>query len=233
MPTFTRFFRDWRYRCFYGLLLRRGYPLETLGDPGGICQWTICSTGLGPRSVVYSGGLGSDITFEHELVERFGCQVALFDPSPTGQQTMSRPENQRPEFHYSPAALAGYSGKLGMAPPKPGEDSWFAREGQGEIEVPCVDLVSMMRQKGHERIDLLKLDIEGSEYGVLADLLRRRIPVRQIAVEYHHGILPGIRRSQTIKSMLALLARGYKLLDQTGLNHTFFLKRWPDGPRPA
>jgi len=78
-----------------------------------------------------------------------------------------------------------------------------------------------MRENGHDHLDLLKLDIEGSEYAVLDDLLKQRIPVRQICVEYHNGTLPGIRRSQTIRSILKLLARGYKLIDYEGGNHTF------------
>src|SRR6266853_1553668 len=95
-------FRDLRYRIFYRLLLRRGSELQTLGDPAGICQWTISPTGLGPKSVVYCGGLGSEITFEHDLVRRFGCQIVLYDPSPTGLKTMSLPENQIPQFHFFP-----------------------------------------------------------------------------------------------------------------------------------
>ena len=82
-----------------------------------------------------------------------------------------------------------------------------------------------MAENQHDRIDLLKLDIEGSEYDVIEHILERRIPVRQICVEYHHGILPGIRRSDTIRSMIKLARRGYQLVHQEGANHTLIAKQ--------
>jgi hypothetical protein len=52
-------------------------------------------------------------------------------------------------------------------------------------------------------------------------LLKRRLAVRQILVEFHHNLLPGIRRSQAIRAILKLTAAGYRLLKQDGNNHTF------------
>src|SRR5216117_15515 len=97
-----RFLKDLRYRLFYGLLLCRRYPLLELGNRATGCSWRFCPNGLTAESIVYSGGVGRDITFEHALVQRFGCSVVLFDPSPTGLQTMSRPENQIPQFRFHP-----------------------------------------------------------------------------------------------------------------------------------
>ncbi len=222
MPTLFRQLKDLRYRIFYGLLLRR-VELVTLCAPGSICPWTICPTALNSKSVVYSGGVGSDISFEHELVKRFGCHIVLCDPSPTGQKTMALPENQLPQFHYFPLGLAGCSGKLSLSPPvDPQGDSWFSsREGSALLEVPCMDLKSLMKQNGHDHIDLLKLDIEGCEYEVIDHLLKYRLAIQQLSVEFHHGTLPAIRRSQTIRTILRLVSSGYRLVDQTGANHTF------------
>jgi FkbM family methyltransferase len=221
MRILPRFLRGLRYRAFYALLINRKFKLVTLGDQSYGLQWTICPTGLGPESVVYSGGVGEDISFEHELVGQFGCNILLLDPSPTGLKTMERPENQVPQFRFFPMALAARSGKLTLAPPQDGL-SWFAREdAEATLEVPCWDLQSIMRQQRHTRIDLLKLDIEGCEYEVINAFLEQRIPIRQICVEFHHGVLPNIRRSQTVRSILKLRARGYKLLCQEGGNHTF------------
>src|SRR5258706_7627100 len=100
-PPDTRF----RRRMFYarhlmicGLLLRRNFALTALGNKSTECQWTFCPEGLGANSVVYSGGVGNDITFEHELARQFKCQIYLLDPSPTGVATMKRKENQIPQF---------------------------------------------------------------------------------------------------------------------------------------
>src|SRR5262245_705576 len=119
-----RYLRTLRYRLFYGLLMKRGVELVTLGDESRGIQWTICPIGLSARSIVYSGGVGTDISFEHALVQRFGCEVVLLDPSPMGLKTMALGENNISQFHFLPLALAGRAGsiKAGRHPDDPA--SW-------------------------------------------------------------------------------------------------------------
>jgi FkbM family methyltransferase len=205
------------------LLLRRGFPLSELGDKSNLCAWTLCPQGLDAQSVVYSAGVGKDITFEHALVERFGCQVTLLDPSPTGLETMNRPENKIPQFKFLPIGLAGRSGTIRLAPPPRAEEgSWFASgDGEGTIEVPCRDLASLLEEHRHPHVDLLKMDIEGAEYGVIDQILQARLPVRQILVEFHDGILSTVGHRHTVRAVVKLVARGYKLISEVGNDHTF------------
>jgi FkbM family methyltransferase len=228
--TVGRKLRDWRHALFYGLLLDRNRSVISMGNAANGCGWQFNPTGLTSESVVYTGGVGNDITFEHALVKKYGCTVVLVDPSPTGIATMAKPENQSPHFRFFPVGLAARPGNISLSPPpNPEEGSWFAQSsGAQTIQVPCTDLRSLMAENQHSRIDLLKLDIEGSEYEVIDSLLKDRIPVRQLCVEFHHGMLPGIRRSQSIRMILRLKTRGYRLLDQDGNNHTFFWSgKWP------
>ena len=232
--TLIRKLKDLRHRLFYAMLLKRDFKLVTLCAPGSICPWTICPDGLDEKSIVHSGGIGSDISFEHELVRRYGCHIVLYDPSPTGVRTMALPENKIPQFHFVPFALAGNHGTLKIAPPlQPDGDAWFPRaDAAGTLEVPCIDLQTSMKQSGHQHIDLLKLDIEGSEYEVIDNLLQNRIPVRQICVEFHHAILPGYRRSQTVRAIRKLILNGYKLICREGENLTF-IKHHAKVPRDS
>ena len=43
---------------------------------------------------------------------------------------------------------------------------------------------SLMQEWGHQRIDLLKLSVEGSEYEILGNILAERIPVGVLCVEF-------------------------------------------------
>jgi hypothetical protein len=141
---------------------------------------------------------------------------------------MALPENKLPQFHFFPVALAGHSGKLKVAGHPDNVDSWYTRDDSAAtFEIPCTDLHSLMQQNGHTHIDLLKLDIEGSEYGVIDDLLRRRIPVRQLCADFDFGYTPGVRPRQAIRAILKLAARGYKLVCHEHANHTFIRSRWP------
>src|SRR5688500_4785845 len=140
-------------------------------------------------SVVYSVGIGEDISFDLGLMERFGCAVHGFDPTPRSLRWL---ESQKlPEsFHVHPYGLADFDGIARFAPPtNPAYVSHSALPGHdGErVELPVKRLVTAMRELGHERLDVLKLDIEGSEYGVLEDFLAAGPLPRQLLVEFNHG----------------------------------------------
>jgi hypothetical protein len=54
------------------------------------------------------------------------------------------------------------------------------------IEVPAYSLSTIVDRLGHDRIDLLKMDIEGAEYEVLDGLLASPVLPTQLLVEFHH-----------------------------------------------
>ena len=67
-----------------------------------------------------------------------------------------------------------------------------------------------MRRLRHSRIDVLKMDIEGAEYGVIDDLVRERIPVQQLLVEFHHR-LSCVGTGKTKRALSLLEAYGLKI----------------------
>ncbi len=222
--------RGLRHDFFYSLIHKATGDVEDLGDTALSCNWTVCTRGLGPGSIVYSAGVGKDISFEHALADKFGVQILLLDPSPTGLETMELAENQRSEFEFLPVGLAGKSGVLTLAPPgNPEEGSWMVGEladkesQEAMITVPCESVASLMKKFGHPRIDLIKMDIEGAEFEVLESILESGVEVRQIAVEYHNAVLEGVPRGRTISSLWKLWKRGYRLIDKGGSNHTLLL----------
>lgn len=221
--SFSRWWRDLRYRTFYSLLLR---PRPGLTELGGRIAWTIWPARLGPASVVISAGAGRDISFEHALADRFGCRVTLLDPSPTAQETMADPGNQHARITFLAEGLAAQAGTLSFsAPLNPAEGSFTtARAGAQACTFPCTDLPTLMERLGVARVDLLKLDIEGFEYAVLDGLLDRGLVVDQICVEFHHDQLP-IPRAATLRGLLRLRRAGYRLVHVHGWDHTFVHRR--------
>mgnify|MGYP001476185240 CR=1 FL=1 len=215
----SRRFRNLRHELFFRLAASHQSGLITLG---GDYPWTLDPTGMNSTSVVVSAGVGRDIQFEHALANRFNCHIVLLDPSPTGATTMRLPENQRPDFTYLPVGLAAESGPKEFGDPdNPDEGSFVMSRGSTTHSFPCTDLPSLMRERGLNHIDFLKLDIEGFEYGVLDALIRKRIPVRQIGVEFHHWAGGGPTRWTTIRTILRLRACGYRLIHRYGWDLTF------------
>ena len=79
-----------------------------------------------------------------------------------------------------------------------------------------------MKENGHSHIDLLKIDIEGSEYDVIDDILKEQIDIVQICVEVHHRF-PGIGTEKTKDMVKKLNANGYYIvaISDTREEYTF------------
>lgn len=216
-----RLFKDLRFHLFYWWLTQ---PAGGTCRYGTECQWTICESGLTAASHILCAGAGHDISFEAALTKRFGGRVILLDPSPTGIATVEKCGLPAPALRFLPVGLAGRDGTLNFAPPCDAAEGSF-RGGQAEaaaaFQFPCRSLASLMREFGWQHIDLLKMDIEGCEYEVIAEILAQRLDVRQICVEFHHGPAFGRPRGEMVRALLRLRRAGYQLIHHIHQDHTF------------
>ena len=77
---------------------------------------------------------------------------------------------------------------------------WTADSNAGDasdfIDAPAYTIRSIMKNLDHERVDLLKIDVEGAEYDILAGLQTVEQLPEQLLVEYHHRF-PGIGKQRT------------------------------------
>jgi FkbM family methyltransferase len=200
---------------------KSGSDISRIGSTGS--GWVIKTSEINTDSIVYSAGVGKDISFETELVERFGCRVELFDPSPTGVATAQAilPQSDRITFHA--VAWAGKTGELVLGVPfNPAEGSFtVANTGSESITVPCTRVSDWMKKQGHSRLDILKMDIEGSEYEVVQDILNNNLDIGLLCCEFHH-FLPGYRRVDTLKALWGLHRRGYEILHKQRGDYTLW-----------
>ena len=190
---------------------------------GSINSWNVLTSYLDRNSIIYSAGVGKDISFEKALTSRFKVNIELFDPSPTGIATMGLEENKIPNFHFTPVGIAERSAITRFSPPEDEMEGSFtvALKRDVFVEFQCKDLSCLMKERGHLYIDLLKIDIEGFEYAVIDDILKRSIDVRQICVEFHHFI-EGIKIRKTLKAIASLMTAGYMMIHKTRFNYTFY-----------
>jgi FkbM family methyltransferase len=159
-------------------------------------------------------GVGEDISFDLALIERFGVHVHAFDPTPRVREwlgSQSVPER----FHFHDVGIADFDGEVDFhLPPRKDFVSHSivpAREYSTEtIRVPVIRLRSAMQRLSHDRIDLLKLDIEGAEYRVIEDFLSESTPVEQILIEFHHR-LSSVGTRKTRRALQLLESRGMKI----------------------
>lgn len=190
MRAFQTTRRLWRWAkgrdafCFEDLEL----PHVVLGSEYG--SHCVYPGSLGEGAVVYSFGVGEDASFDIALIEKFGVHVHAFDPTPRSIEWV-KAQALPATFHFAPLGIADFDGAGLFHPPtNPAHVSHSmlprATATGAPVEVEFRTLKSLMSSLGHTRVNVLKLDVEGSEYAVLDQLLDQAITVDQILVEYHH-----------------------------------------------
>jgi FkbM family methyltransferase len=198
-------------------------PTVLLGDPGG--RWSIVPDGLGPGAVVYALGVGTDISFERDLIARYHVTVHAFDPTPISLQWAA--DQPLPKgFTLHPYGVADFDGVATFAAPRKRKFASFSlvrAEGVGpSVEAPVRRLRTLVDLLDLPEPDVLKMDIEGAEYTVLPDLLSAGFRPRQILVEFHHRWREvGPRRTRQALALLA--AHDYRIVhvSDNGMEYGF------------
>lgn len=177
----------------------RTLPVELHGN--GSAAYAIVPFEFSESSVVYSVGVGSEISFELSVSNQYGPRIEAFDPTDQSEAFIRR--SALPDtFSFHKVAIGSKSGVETFREVKPSTPSYMAgalglREGRG-VNVSVLSLLDAMQLCGDRRIDVLKLDIEGGEFEVLQSILEHELDVRQIALEFHPHIA-NLRHHQSLQ----------------------------------
>ena len=194
-------------------------------------RWAVNSSGLSPATKMLCFGLGQDISFEQAVMQHFGCSIAGFDPTPASVAYVES-LGPIPGLSVFSVALAERDGTLEFRlPPHDAADQVSASasadyKGQPSISVRGLTLRSAFQLCGIHRPDIIKMDIEGAEYGVLHRALDEGTldGVSQLMVEFHH-FLPGLQPSQTRQIIARLSAAGFRIGWVGRTNHEYLFVR--------
>lgn len=195
-------------------------------------DWCICPVGIAKDSIVYSFGVGDDISFDHALIDQYNLNVFAFDPTPTSVEWM-KGQKTAEKFHFYPFGLSDYDGRLKLFPRitrrgKSKEMFTMANEGnldEDAIELPVHRLKTIQRLLNHNHIDILKMDIEAAEYRVIDDILKCDINPYQILAEFHHRF-DNVDKRKTLEAINKLNNAGYDIffISQLGREYSFLNK---------
>jgi len=183
-------------------------------------DWVLAPQYLSSRSVVYSFGLGRDISFEESLIGDIGCEIQAFDPTPLSLDYV-RSLNPNAKLHVHTFGLSSVDGEKYFGSPAEGDASFSTRiDGSGGVRLPVRRLSTLTREFGDDHIDLLKMDIEGEEYGVIDDMLAQGLLPYQLLVEFHHAWSIA-DLSDTKTTVQKLQAAGYRIFDISAAGREF------------
>ena len=186
----------------------------------------VASSLLGEKSVCYSAGVGEDVTFDLEVIRRFGCEVHAFDFTPRSIRFIEPIVRSEPKLHFYEFGLWSSDGELEFFEPRnPSHVSYSAlnlQRTRHSLVAPVRCLESIMLGLGHDHVDLLKLDIEGAEIEVLESMVASsRIRPRVICLEFDQP-----RPLKVVLSCVRCLERaGYEIVDIERWNYSFVARQ--------
>lgn len=201
-------------------------PAHVCSPNPGEQAWTISPAGLSARPLVISLGLAENLSFDLGMIRDYRALVHGFDPTPTTRKWMDR-NPVAADFQYHALAVAGHDGWLELVD-RLGKGG--KRKGPVFLRAACRRLSALVKELQIAPIDVLKMDIEGSEYDVLDDILPAGIFPGQIAVEFHHRFQEiGIQKTR--RAHQSLVRHGYQLAHISPWAEEFLYIRQEPFPR--
>lgn len=212
-------FRNLKNRLRRRRLARDGFT-EELDCTKSACgsgdgSWVVHPDTLDAQSVIYSFGIGRDLSLEQALIKRHGCSVHAFDPTPVALE-WARRQALPDSLVIHDYGVANFDGVLEFHLPRKASGAHFSpvrrykNTSPETLEAPVKRLSTILPELGHDRIDLLKIDIEGGEYNVIDDFLADEIHAGQLLVEFHHNYAT-IDYQQTRDTLGRLKQEGYRI----------------------
>jgi FkbM family methyltransferase len=186
--------------------------------------WPVVPSLVSSESTIYLVGVGSDVSFDVGLIERFGVRVHAFDPTPEAIQYV-KDNVITDNFIMHEYGLYKNDEIVQFYMPKNENyvsHSIYDKGGKKEFYVEMKRLQTIMSELNHEHIDLLKMDIEGAEYDVISDMMESGILPDQLLIEFHHRF-ENIKSAKTRGSIELLRSFGYLLfyISDSGTDYGF------------
>lgn len=139
---------------------------------------------------VFSFGIGEDISFDLELIQKYDAKVFGFDPTPKSINWIKNNVKDKNFFFYPFGISTQDSNEIFYLPKNRNYVSGSVIKnknlGGRRIKVPMRSIESIIKETGISRIDILKADIEGSEFEVIPAILNSgMLNFKQLCIEVH------------------------------------------------
>ena len=162
------------------------------------CNYRLNTSKIIDSPIVYSFGIGGQIKFEEEISRKFeNAKILCFDPTAkkfidnyVGPKNINLflygiwVDDKKIKFFHQDKDGGGAI------------TNYFGSTHQIEIYHQCYKLKTLMKMNNHEKIDVLKMDVEGSAIEIMNNILDDKIFPNQIAAEFEFAEYDDISKEQ-------------------------------------
>lgn len=230
MKPFKYFLRKFKYYLDGRVLINPEISISKRWYGNNYGGFYLHTEEINAQSIVYSLGIGMDVSFDMDLIASFKCNVYGFDPTPKSIQWVKENINES-KFIMSEFGISNSSKKKKFYLPKNQDNisgSLFPIDtvNKGDaIMLEFKTLQEVMQNNNHNHLDILKIDIEGAEYEVLNQIINQSISINQIVVEFHPHLIRNGRR-KTLEILNLLKQNGYRCfaISNSYLEYSFLKK---------
>ena len=144
------------------------------------------------------------------------AQIICLEPEAENFNLLSRNTQHLPNITPLNTALWEYSGKVYLDNPRANTWAFRVSEKHSEVAVSTLDIESILNQYQQAKVDILKIDIEGSEKTLFENNPSWTDRVDYIVIETHDHIQPG-----ATSSIEAAVASDMQLIQSQGENRVY------------
>jgi FkbM family methyltransferase len=173
-------------------------------DPPAAVAERMAKLGRPPRILDLGANVG---LFAASCRERWpGASVTAVEPDPENLELLRRTAEGTKEVEVIAACASNHDGSVRFVAGEFAESHVAEDETLEEtIELPCVDMFVLAQSA-----DLVKIDIEGSEWDILADARLASLPAQALVMEWHDKACP--HEDPSAAAHAALNDAGYEVL---------------------
>ena len=151
-------------------------------------------THISNNSIILDIGANvGDVT--DELIKTYDPKIYCYEPNISCYKYMLNRFKENPKIKIFNFAVSNFTGKTFLYFHKKAKNisefnqrSSLKKEKDGldinkKIEVNCIDIKNILDQ--HNKIDLIKIDIEGSEYEIMPEIIKNKEKIKMVLCETH------------------------------------------------
>ena len=159
--------------------------------------WPVCTNLLPANPLVYSFGIGGDVSFDVSMVKQYNARaIFCYDPTitPAAFTNLTKGKDQHLSFEQiglgaTDSVIDFYRSKdprIGSLVTTPGLKGY---KPEPYLTAPIRQLSSITTMLNHDWVDLIKLDVEGAEFDIFSQVDLQALPTSQLLIEFHARLI--------------------------------------------